>query len=351
MGKQVSPVSTSEVISQLRLPLILLVTYAHSYGAVNSDYSLLAEEWDSYAVLRLLVSQTLVKVVVPVFFIISGYLFFCNVDEWDMRGYKAKLLRRVKTLLVPYVVWNLLMAFKLRTASLSVLWAFWHQAGKQIDWFGFENMMTAPADMPLWFLRDLMVVTLMTPILYICLRRVGAWLIGVLTVVYLSGIGAFAVPGLSMYALYYFCLGAWLGIRKVSPVDASLRFEWVAYVLSAALGVAMLFAWPTSVFSSLMLAFRLTGSVAVFCIAYRLLSHTSYRIPQPLCRSSYFVYLAHYVLTLSFVDVAIFHLLGSESSTVLCVHYLLAPLVKAGLFVGIYTVYYWISIRKSGRLF
>ena len=347
MRKPISPVTTSEVISQLRFPLIVLVTYAHSYGAVSGDYSLLSQGWDGYAVLRLLVSQTLVKVVVPVFFIISGYLFFRNVDEWNVAVYGRKLRRRAKSLLLPYLVWNVLMAVKLRAFGWTVLWAFWQKAGRQIDWLGMENTMTAPADMPLWFLRDLMVVTLFTPIIYICLRRLGAWLMGALTVVYLSGVGAFAVPGLSVYALYFFSLGAWLGIRKVSPIEASLRLETAAYVLSVVLGVAMLLAWQTRMFSSLMLGFRLTGAVAVFCLAYRLLSATSCRLPQPVCRSAYFIYLAHYVFFLSFVDVGIFRMLGSESAAALSVHYLLAPLLKAGLFVGAYWGYYYLSRRKK----
>ena len=42
MRKAGSSVTTSEVISQLRLPLIVLVTFAHSYGAVRSDFTLLS---------------------------------------------------------------------------------------------------------------------------------------------------------------------------------------------------------------------------------------------------------------------------------------------------------------------
>ena len=72
-------VKTADVISQLRLPLIVLVTYAHSYGGVEEGYGLLSSAWNTCEFLKLLVSQTLVKVAVPAFFIISGYLFFANV--------------------------------------------------------------------------------------------------------------------------------------------------------------------------------------------------------------------------------------------------------------------------------
>ena len=78
-------ISQFEVISQLRLPMIILVTFAHSYGRVEDGYSLIMSEWNTYEFLKLLVSQTLVKVAMPVFFMISGYLFFANVKEWNLQ--------------------------------------------------------------------------------------------------------------------------------------------------------------------------------------------------------------------------------------------------------------------------
>ena len=69
-------ISQYEIFRQLRLPMIVLVTFAHSYGGVDEGFSLLTSEWNTYEFLRLLISQTLVKVAMPVFFIMSGYLFF-----------------------------------------------------------------------------------------------------------------------------------------------------------------------------------------------------------------------------------------------------------------------------------
>lgn len=155
-----------DAIKQLRLPLIVLITFAHSYSGVRVGYTLWGDGWDTYEVLKIVVSQTLVKVAMPTFFVISGYLFFANVTEWNAKTYWGKLRRRVKTLLIPYIVWNLLMAIKLKTFSLNMFWAFWTEAGKQTDWLGNEQLMTAPANMPLWFLRDLMVVSVLTPIIY-----------------------------------------------------------------------------------------------------------------------------------------------------------------------------------------
>ena len=331
-------VSQYEVIRQLRFPMIILVTYAHSYGKVEEVFSLLASDWNTYEFLKLFVSQTLVKVAVPVFFIMSGYLFFANVDKWDVVTYKKKILRRIKTLLLPYLIWNLLMAVKLKTFNMSIFWAFWNTAGKQIDWFGNEQLMTAPANMPLWFLRDLMVVSLLTPIIYILVRRLGYWLMAVLTVLYLLGVCAF-IPGLSAYAVFFFTLGAFLSIRKMDLVENLKQFEWPAYGLSVILGVAMMITYSTPVFSSLMLCFRLTGAIAVFCLATRILSATDKRLPSAVCKSTYFIYLAHYVFFFSFIDTAFFSLFDT-SFPALSLHYLLVPLIKVTILTTIYIFIY-----------
>ena len=330
-------ISQYEVIRQLRFPMIVLVTFAHSYGGVEEGFSLLTSEWNTYEFLKLLISQTLVKVAMPVFFIMSGYLFFANVDVWNFKIYKTKIWWRTKTLLIPYLIWNLLMAIKLRTFCWSLFWVYWKPAGSQIDWFGQEQLMTAPANMPLWFLRDLMVVSLFTPIIYILIRKLGYRLMGLLTILYLSGIYAF-IPGLSAYAIYFFTFGAFLSIRKMDLVASLKWVEIPAYVLSVLFAISMLLSYNTSVFSSLMLCFRLVGAIAVFCIASRILSSTDRRLPSLVCDSAYFIYLAHYVFFFSFIDTAFFAVFGT-SNPALSTHYLLCPLIKVAIFVGIYFIY------------
>ena len=332
-------ISQYDVIRQLRFPMIVLVTYAHSYGHVADDFMLLSSDWNACEFLKLLISQTLVKVAVPVFFIMSGYLFFSNVKEWNLTVYREKMQRRVKTLLIPYLIWNLLMAVKLKTFSWSMFWVYWKPAGAQIDWLGNEQLMTAPANMPLWFLRDLIIVSLLTPIIYIGVRKLGYWLLGLLTICYLSGICAF-ISGLSAYAVYFFTFGAFLSIRKMDLMETMKEYELPAYMLSVVLAIAMMCTYHTSVFSSLMLTFRITGAVAIFCLASRFATKTSSMVFD----SAYFIYLAHYVFFLSFIDEAFFALFGTSTAS-LSVHYLLCPLIKVALFVGIYTAYRWVRAK------
>ena len=308
-----------DIIRQLRFPMIVLVTYAHSYGYVDEGFRLLTSDWNTYEFLKLFVSQTLVKVAVPVFFIISGYLFFANVEDWSLKVYKTKMLRRAKTLLLPYLAWNLMMVFKLRTFSWSFFWE--------------------PANMPLWFLRDLMIVSLLTPVIYIGVKKLGYWLLVALLPVYLTGIWLIQ-PGINPYAICFFSLGAFLSIRKMDLVDTCMRYQKPAYILSVLFGLGMLMSYGSCVFPYLMLAFRVTGAISVFCLGAR---HTL-KVSSLLCDSTYFIYLAHYVLFFSFIDHAFFGLFGTSTAS-LSIHYLLCPLLKVAVLVCIYSLYRFISNR------
>lgn len=277
-----------------------------------------------------MISQTLVKVAVPAFFVMSGYLYFANVEKLTKEVYWQKLKRRVKTLLIPYIVWNLLMALKLQEISLATF--------------------IAPANMPLWFLRDLIMVSMVTPILYIGVKRLGWWLALILVPIYLTGVWA-VQPDVNPYAICFFTFGAMLSIRKTDLVEACGRYAWQACVMSAILGIAMVLTYGSEGYMILMLGFRITSVVALFGMAR--FAHWG---QPPLCLTqlrfgagtSYFIYLAHYVLFFGFVDSIFFGLFG-DSTASLCAHYLICPLIKACLLIAIYCGYRAALRKITGR--
>jgi fucose 4-O-acetylase-like acetyltransferase len=98
----------SQVIDLLRFPLIIGVVFIHNASPtfffqgveLGSSSSL-----PIYSVCSQLFSQILGSVAVPLFFLISGFLFFLNVD-FNKQIYVKKLCARAKTLLIPYLFWN-----------------------------------------------------------------------------------------------------------------------------------------------------------------------------------------------------------------------------------------------------
>ena len=99
---------TSLRIELLRFPLIVGVVFIHSYGRVLAfDPAAIAARHSSAGVefTRFFISYGIAQTAVPLFFLISGYLFFAG--EWSWKRYTEKLKRRVHTLLVPFLFWNL----------------------------------------------------------------------------------------------------------------------------------------------------------------------------------------------------------------------------------------------------
>ena len=175
-------------------------------------------------------------------------------------------------------------------------------------------------------------------------KKLNYWIFLLLLPIYLTGIWAIQ-PGPNPYAICFFTLGAYLSIKKINLIIACLKLEKVAYFLTVLLALAMILTYSSIAYSWLVLCFRVISVATVFCLAYRILSRTSKRIPQTACDASYFIYLAHYVFFFSVIDTTFLSFFGT-STTSLCAHYLLCPLVKVVIFVLFYYLYRKVTIYR-----
>ena len=113
----------SQVIHTLRFPLVCLVVVIHSFSFMEGwevsqmDLSHLTGA-DFYSLFCISLSMTLAHIAVPTFFVISGYLFFMDLRQWDWQVYGAKLNKRIFTLFIPYLVWNTLYVLDVLSKKL-----------------------------------------------------------------------------------------------------------------------------------------------------------------------------------------------------------------------------------------
>ena len=63
-----------------------------------------------------------------------------------------------------------------------------------------------PYDSPLWYVRDLMIMCILSPIAYLYIKRLKSRGVGILAILYLAGVNT-GVVGLSMSAIVFFILG------------------------------------------------------------------------------------------------------------------------------------------------
>lgn len=112
--------------------------------------------------------------VVPIFFAVSGFLFYQNFDFSKLR---KKLTSRVSSLLIPFVIWNLIgFGFYFIINHIPILAS---RTGVTVDFngiFDFVNIVFLETKYNItWFIRDLIVFTLLTPIIFPLLNKKCVW--------------------------------------------------------------------------------------------------------------------------------------------------------------------------------
>jgi len=191
---------------------IVMVVLLHCYNldtkfdginlALEKNYNWFIQNFISYGITR---------VAVPLFFIISGYLFFYTFKgESD---FLSKIKKRFSTLVIPFLIWS----------SFGILFYFILQSVPQsrvffskklivdynfVDWW--RALIAQPISYQLWFLRDLIVLTILSPVIFTIIRQFGIfflliifpfWFLTIDNVIFTSE------------ALLFFSLGIFLSLK------------------------------------------------------------------------------------------------------------------------------------------
>ena len=232
---------TSSVIKFLRFPLIVMVVMIHAHfhdismGGV--DYKFDLNQFPVYCNLSFLISKLFAGIAVPLFYVFSGYLFFNKQASFTAKDYLGKLRKRIKTLLIPYVFWNLVVIAFYFLAQIFMP-SMISGDNKSIvdytiiDWlkafWNYNNEM--PISYPLWFIRDLMVVVLMSPLIYLLVKK-SAFSVLVIGIIWLLGF-TIGICGVDITAILFFSFGSLFSIRKLDFVDSFKKIRVIGYIVS-----------------------------------------------------------------------------------------------------------------------
>ena len=273
---------------------------------------------------------------VPLFFALSGYLYFRNVPEKpDFRFFWKKTRNRFSSLLLPYLIAN---AF-----AFLCYWAAWHFApGMMAGYFGdsWRNPLfvfwTGPVNLSLWFIRDLFIAILLAPLYWLLIRFTRCWGVLALAAVWL-------LRGTPVWCNFYFILGAWAAIDKVDVAGCCRRTLPVWLLLYLACFIA---AMHKDGFTKLSV---LTGMPLCIGAAERLVGKLPRKIPRTWQAWCFFIYLYHYIPILTLKKV-LPPLLGPGGFWGLLGTYLLTALLTLGLLSGAYLGMRRLIPRMTGIL-
>lgn len=339
----------SQTIDWLRLPLAIAVVFIHSYGSWPLDLEQIHTEpltWQSaFNYIRICFSNVACSFAVPTFYMVSGYLFFYKIEAFNHTVYIQKLRKRVRSLLVPYIVWILIyLALSLSFKSLGVLLndkpveELWEYLRDNVN---LHTFWTGPILVPLWFVRDLMVTVLFSPLIYFMVKRLKMLGVMVLALAYLSEVWP-QVSGFSVTAFFWFSAGAYYSVNGKNMIENIIQYKVPATVMAFCLLIPQV--WmngnkgdgvsPIVMGEILMRLYCMSAVVAVMGIAATLIAKRRVKVRPMLAKASFFVFLVH-----PFVLVITGHIsnrLPENSYPLLIVWYLINPFFVTLISLALY---------------
>ena len=194
----------SASIENLRFPLILFIITLHSY---TSTCYLMAGH-GTYFRLIYPIALWIGETGVPAYFFISGLLLF-----YSDKSYSQKLLSRIKTLLIPYLFFNGIILVGYLTlmvigrpvpileknladySFLDYIRAFWDRGS-------WSNGNGSPLLCPFWYLRNLMVLVFLSPLLFYIIKYTKLLFPIIMGVLWINSYdSAYTLQSLTMFSL------------------------------------------------------------------------------------------------------------------------------------------------------
>lgn len=358
----------SECINMLRFPLAILVVFVHGFGADINVTELHASGLTGLAIydyVRLFFSVVISRSAVPIFFIISGYLLFLKVKDYSKSVFMVKLRKRWHSLVVPYFSWILLfilwnLMFKVggvllhgkpwtgvfdyfqENGYLHLLWnsSVWEE---RTTWLGLETHNSGPVLLPFWYMRDLIMMVILSPIIYWIIKKIKIIFILFLIVIYVFDIRFPWISGTFSSAGLFFSVGAYFAIKKQDFTDILWKWRYPICSITILLMVCQTYsgsAMGDMVSRMIHPWLVIFQSFALIIVASHLCKYPYlYGANKKLSKTSFFIYALH-TFILGYIISMIKKVMPMQDTWYMMTFiYLTAPLLCVALCIGIYWMF------------
>ena len=221
--------------------------------------------------------------------------------------------------------------------------AIYGGVGNYIDALGRSAPLSGPVLVPLWFVRDLMVVVVFTPFIHWLIRTFHFLPVLLFGMCYFTRL-FIPVHGVSATCFFWFSLGAWFSIRGENMVVRLSRYRLPAIVVALLAIVPLVWyngrkgdglspnpQWVHYLYYTYVVA----AVLSLVGIAAGLLRQGRVKVHRGLARATFFIFLAHpFVLT--YVGRVVNHFVRDTCYPLMILAYLFRPLMAVALCLLIY---------------
>lgn len=198
-------------IKVLSFIAIMMVLYIHAVFKEADNYPIAYYIQDFFAFSGISIVAN------PTFFAISGFLFFNNID--NVKSCFPRICKRVKTLLIPYVIWNLIFVLwyiilfiipgTSSYVNSNIFREIWGNGIIQT----FYALFVKPVAFQLWFLRDLLLYVIISPLFYLCIKRIPKVFLS--SLFFLGSLAIILLPSeIKIWGAFFFAIGGYIAIHS-----------------------------------------------------------------------------------------------------------------------------------------
>lgn len=195
---------------------IIMVVFTHCYNFKDNfltSTTIITEGLNYGTFIEYFLCNGLSRASVPIFFMISGYLLFLSF-RFTVVGYIDKIKSRAKSLFIPYVIWSVI--------SMGICLIFWgvdimpvNDMKGNLELGGFIQVFLNPPNFQFWFIKQLIIFVILSPIIYLLIKFKVTRFIYLLIMLYLWSIDIGMLFNIiNVEALLYFSLGSYLAITN-----------------------------------------------------------------------------------------------------------------------------------------
>ena len=196
-----------------------------------------------------------------------------------------------------------------------------------------------PMFSPMWYLRDLIVVILLSPLVYYFVtktKKVGLFVVAILYVLNVW----IPLEGFSASAFFFFSLGAYYRICNKLFLEEFNKAKYVSYIIAiAALVLMFVFHWYNDQLEGIFVRTYIVAGVICFVnIASAIVARDRWKMPAVLTQSSFFVYLVHNLYLSGVVGYLVSRVIPASNQALIILNYFVVVALTLFLSVMIYII-------------
>ena len=157
--------------------------------------------------------------------------------------------------------------------------------------YGDYEVILYPILYPFWFIRDLIILVALTPIIHFLIKHLKIWIIALFLINWLLDI--VNCPILNSNSVLFFSLGAYFSINKINLYDCFIKYwkpSWIVYII---LAIAALITKDYDFNIYIRKVGMIIGIVFFFNLVAINIKNNKWHVSAFLCSASFFVFATH----------------------------------------------------------